>query len=185
MLASYTLTRHLRTRLVVSASLHQRSLETSAKTPADKQQAPGGSLQKVASQETQPVKKKTGRVELDELRVERPLFYHNQMEWLDERVVRISKPTKNVMQSGTAYTNCWKIEFDSQPRDEYWLMGWTGTTDPMSNMSLSFPSKEKAIEFCDQNKLQWFVEEQPERKMRSKSYADNFSWNKRTRLGSK
>lgn len=120
-----------------------------------------------------------------EARVERPLFYHDQMEWLDERLVRISKPSKNVMQSGTAYTNSWKIEFDSQPRGEYWLMGWTSTADPVSNLTLNFPTKESAISFCEKNKLHWFVEEQPERKVRRKSYADNFSWNKRTRLGSK
>lgn len=118
-------------------------------------------------------------------KVDRPVFYHEQMEWLDDRQVRISKPSKNVMQSGTAYTNGWKIEFDSQPRWENWLMGWTSTADPVSNLSLSFPTKEDAITYCEKNKLQWFVEEQPERKMRRKSYADNFSWNKRTRLGSK
>lgn len=122
---------------------------------------------------------------LHELRVDRPLFYHDQMEWLDERLVRISKPSKNVMQSGTANTHCWKIEFDSQPRGEYWLMGWTSTSDPVSNLKLTFPTKEAAISFCEKNRLQWFVEEQPERKIRRKSYADNFSWNKRTRLGSK
>ena len=190
MLVGHTFTRHLQTRLVGGRvqgnPFLKRCLETSAKTLTDKQSpSETASLLKTDSQKTQPIKKPTGRVELDELRVDRPSFYHNQMDWLDERVVRISKPTKNVMQSGTAYTNCWKIDFDSQPRDEYWLMGWTGTTDPMSNTSLTFPSKDSAIEFCEQNKLQWFVEEQPERRIRLKSYADNFSWNKRTRLGSK
>lgn len=107
------------------------------------------------------------------------------MEWLDERLVRISRPTKNVMQSGTAYTNSWKIEFNSEARYEYWLMGWTSSNDPLSNLSLTFPTKEAAIQFCEKNKLQWFVEEQPERKIRRKSYADNFSWNRRTRLGNK
>lgn len=123
--------------------------------------------------------------ELKEMRPARPLFYHDQMEWLDDRLVRISRPSKNVMQSGTAYTNCWTVEFDSQPRDEEWLMGWTGTKDPMSNMSLEFPTKEAAISFCERNKFHWFLEEQPERRIRKKSYADNFSWDKRTRLGSK
>ena len=188
MLKSYTLTRHLRTARLVALQInpsHARTLETSAKTLANNQTSQDAVQKAASSQETQPAERRTGRVELDELRVPRPGFYHNQMEWLDERVVRISKPTKNVMQSGTASTNCWRIEFDSQPRDEYWLMGWTGTADPMSNLTLSFPTKESAIDFCEQNKLQWFVEEQSERKVRRKSYADNFSWNKRTRLGSK
>lgn len=118
-------------------------------------------------------------------KVDRALLYPEQMEWLDERQVRISRPSKNVMQSGTAYTNTWKIEFNSEKRWENWLMGWTSTGDPVSNLSLNFPTKESAIDFCEQNKLHWFVEEQPERKIRRKSYADNFSWNKRTRLGNK
>lgn len=120
-----------------------------------------------------------------ELRTDRALFYPEQMEWLDERQVRISRPSKNVMQSGTAYTKTWKVEFNSQARWENWLMGWTSTADPVSNLTLNFPTKEEAIEFCNKNKLQWFVEEQPERKTRRKSYADNFAWDKRTRLGSK
>lgn len=134
---------------------------------------------------SQPATQKGEVKELQELRTDRPLLYPDQMEWLDERLVRISRPTKNVMQSGTAYTNCWKIEFNSEPRYEYWLIGWTSTNDPVSNLSLNFPTKEAAIAFCERNKLQWFVEEQPNRKIRRKSYADNFSWNKRTRLGSK
>lgn len=121
----------------------------------------------------------------EELRSQRPLFCHEQMEWLDDRLVRISKPSKNVMQSGTAYTNNWKIEFNTQERFEYWLMGWTGTADPVSNLSLNFPTKDDAIAFCEKNQLPWYVEEQPERKIRRKSYADNFSWNKRTRTTNK
>lgn len=122
---------------------------------------------------------------LQELKTDRPLLYPDQMEWLDGRIVRISRPSKNVMQSGTFTTKNWKIEFDSQPRGEYWLMGWTSSADPVSNLTLNFPDKESAIAFCEKNKLQWFLEEQPERKVRKKSYADNFSWNKRTRLGNK
>lgn len=106
-------------------------------------------------------------------------------EELEERLVRISRPSKNVMQSGTAYTNTWKIEFNNQQRWENWLMGWTSNADPLSNLSINFPTKEQAVAFCEKNHLNWFVEEQPERKIRKKSYADNFSWNKRTRLGSK
>lgn len=112
-------------------------------------------------------------------------FYPEQLEWIDERLVRISKPSKNVMQSGTSNTNCWKIEFNSQQRWENWLMGWTSSGDPLSNFTLNFPTKDDAISYCEKNRLQWFVEEPPIRKLRRKSYADNFSWDKRTRLGSK
>lgn len=159
-----------------------RNLSLSSKNLASTtNQSKGVTLQETASQSVT----KQENIDGDLMRVERPLLYHDQMEWLDERLVRISKPTKNVMQSGTAYTNSWKIDFDCKPRGEYWLMGWTSTADPLSNSSLSFPTKEAAISFCETNKLQWFVEEQPERKVRKKSYADNYSWNKRTRSGTK
>lgn len=106
-------------------------------------------------------------------------------EHIHTRRVRISKPSKNVMQSGTNYMNKWKIEFETRERYENWLIGWTSSRDPLSNMSVTFTNKEDAIAFCEKNNWYWFVEEQPERKLRKKSYGDNFAWNKRTRLGNK
>lgn len=145
----------------------------------------GNALAKSNEDQKDLVKKEQQQDGLQELKTDRALLYPEEMEWLDERLVRISRPSKNVMQSGTFTTQTWKIEFNSQKRSEYWLMGWTSSADPVSNLSLNFPTKESAIAFCEKNKLQWFVEEQPERKVRKKSYADNFSWNKRTRLGNK
>lgn len=115
----------------------------------------------------------------------RPSFYPETVEHFDERLVRISKPSKNAMQYGTAYTKCWKIDFDSKKRYESWLMGWTSSMDPLSNTSLTFATKEAAIDFCERNNFHWFVEEQPERKVRKKTYAENFSWDKRTRTTNK
>merc|ERR1712210_34137 len=59
-----------------------------------------------------------------------------------ERQVRIFKPAKNPMQSGTAGIKRWKIEFDNQQRWENNLMGWASTADPLSNMVLDFATKE-------------------------------------------
>lgn len=164
-----------------------RSLTTSSrrqnKDTKQQQQSTSSVITNIKS--SQPAVKPDESKDLQELKPQRALLYPDQMEWLDERSVRISRPTKNVMQSGTAYTNTWKIEFNSEPRYENWLMGWTSSNDPVSNLGLTFPTKEAAIAFCEKNQLQWFVEDQPERKLRRKSYADNFSWNKRTRLGSK
>lgn len=41
-----------------------------------------------------------------------------------KRVARIFMPTRHAMQSGSANTHCWKIEFDNQERWENPLMGW-------------------------------------------------------------
>lgn len=169
-----------------SVVLRAANFTSSPTQSAGQSSSSGAQSVPAKTSQSKPVIEEQQQKDLEEFQpVDRPLFYHDQMEFLDERQVRISKPTKNVMQSGTAYTNTWKIDFDSKERWEYWLIGWASSKDPLSNMSLTFPSKEDAIAFCDKNKLQWYVEDQPERKVRRKSYADNFAYKKRYRLGNK
>lgn len=48
-------------------------------------------------------------------------------EHVKTRLVKISKATKNVMQSGTDNTHEWVMEFDNRERWENPLMGWTST----------------------------------------------------------
>lgn len=48
-------------------------------------------------------------------------------EHIKDRLVKISKITKNVMQSGTDNTHNWIMEFDNRQRWENPLMGWTST----------------------------------------------------------
>lgn len=106
-------------------------------------------------------------------------------EHTTRRRVRIFQPAKNAMQSGTNDTHNWVIEFENRQRWENPLMGWTSTGDPMSNLRLTFTTKEDAIRFADKNGWQYFAEEERVRKPLKKSYAANFSWDKRTRVGSK
>ncbi|RWS18037.1 NADH dehydrogenase [ubiquinone] iron-sulfur protein 4-like protein [Dinothrombium tinctorium] len=109
-------------------------------------------------------------------------------EHIETRRVRIFKPSKNTMQSGTNNINLWVIQFECRERWENPLMGWTSSGDSLSNIDgwLRFKTKEDAMHFCEKNGWQYSVEE-PEVTKRpiKKSYADNFSWNKRTRVGSK
>ncbi|XP_025409783.1 NADH dehydrogenase [ubiquinone] iron-sulfur protein 4, mitochondrial [Sipha flava] len=106
-------------------------------------------------------------------------------EHIKDRVVKISKITKNVMQSGTDNIHNWIMEFDNRQRWENPLMGWTSTGDPLSNMKIEFGEKAEAINFCEKNGWKWFVEAEHKTKPRVKSYAINFSWNKRTRTSTK
>ncbi|XP_053214562.1 NADH dehydrogenase [ubiquinone] iron-sulfur protein 4, mitochondrial-like [Panonychus citri] len=100
------------------------------------------------------------------------------------RRVRVFKEAKNAMQSGNKNTNTWKLDFENRERWENPLMGWTSTGDPISNLSLKFNCLEEAIAFCEKNVWSYSVDEPPEpRKPKKKSYADNFSWNKRIRVG--
>ncbi|KAA0193034.1 hypothetical protein HAZT_HAZT004904 [Hyalella azteca] len=106
-------------------------------------------------------------------------------EHIKPRRVLIKKPTKNAMQSGTNNLHKWVMTFDTKERWENPLMGWASTADPLSNLEVEFASKEDAIVFCEKNGWQWAVQEPPQKPPRAKSYADNFSWNKRTRRSTK
>ncbi|KPL99862.1 NADH dehydrogenase [ubiquinone] iron-sulfur protein 4, mitochondrial-like protein [Sarcoptes scabiei] len=106
-------------------------------------------------------------------------------EHVENRRVRIYKPAKNAMQSGTFDTKLWRLDFENRARWENPLMGWTSTGDPHSNLNITFATKEDAMAYCERNGFAYEVDETHERRKLKQSYADNFSWNKRTRVGSK
>lgn len=49
---------------------------------------------------------------------------HVPAEMLKERVARITVPTRNVMQSGSAKLDRWVVTWDTEERWENPLMGW-------------------------------------------------------------
>uniref|UniRef100_A0A7R9J8M6 NADH dehydrogenase [ubiquinone] iron-sulfur protein 4, mitochondrial n=1 Tax=Timema californicum TaxID=61474 RepID=A0A7R9J8M6_TIMCA len=108
-------------------------------------------------------------------------------EHIKNRLVRIFKPSKNAMQSGTDNTHHWEMEFETRERWENPLMGWTSSGDPLSNLKLEFSTENAAIEFCEKNGWKWFIEEEKDKAkvQKVKSYGHNFSWNKRTRVSTK
>lgn len=106
-------------------------------------------------------------------------------EHIKNRLVRIFKPTRNAMQSGSANTHHFELEFENRERWENPLMGWSSTADPLSNMKVSFATEEEAIEYCEKNGWQWYVEVPKPTKSKVKNYGVNFSWNKRTRVSTK
>ncbi|XP_030783542.1 NADH dehydrogenase [ubiquinone] iron-sulfur protein 4, mitochondrial isoform X2 [Rhinopithecus roxellana] len=72
-------------------------------------------------------------------------------EHIKTRKVRIFVPARNNMQSGVNNTKKWKMEFDTRERWENPLMGWASTADPLSNMVLTFRTKEDAVSFAEKN----------------------------------
>jgi len=106
-------------------------------------------------------------------------------EQLKSRRVRIFVPAKNAMQSGTARTHQWHIEFDTRERWENPLMGWTSSADPLSTMDISFTTREDAMVYCEKNGWDYEVDEKREVYLKPKSYGANFSWNKRSRVSTK
>uniref|UniRef100_UPI001A9E2AE5 NADH dehydrogenase [ubiquinone] iron-sulfur protein 4, mitochondrial isoform X1 n=1 Tax=Ictidomys tridecemlineatus TaxID=43179 RepID=UPI001A9E2AE5 len=106
-------------------------------------------------------------------------------EHIKTRKVRIFVPARNNMQSGVNNTKKWRMEFDTRERWENPLMGWASTADPLSNMVLTFSTKEDAAAFAEKNGWSYDIEERKVPKPKSKSYGANFSWNKRTRVSTK
>ena len=71
---------------------------------------------------------------------------------------RISKPAKNAMQSGTAKTKDWQLDYEpEQPRVIEPLMGWTSSGDMKQQVTLRFHSKEEAVAYCEREGIAYQV----------------------------
>ncbi len=90
-------------------------------------------------------------------------------------VARIYKPAKTAMQSGTAKTNLWFLEYEPESAREIDpLMGWTSSGDMNGQLQLKFSSKEDAVAYAERHKIAYQVFEPQLRAARPKAYSDNF-----------
>ena len=81
---------------------------------------------------------------------------------------RIYKPARTAMQSGTAKTHSWLLEYEPEaPRVVEPLMGWTSSTDMKSQIRLRFPTREEAIAYCERKGIAYQVSEPKEPARRS------------------
>ena len=67
--------------------------------------------------------------------------------------VRIFKPAKTAMQSGSANTREWLLESEPAPKILDPLMGWTGSRDTMQQVQLWFPTLEEARDWLREQGL--------------------------------
>ena len=96
---------------------------------------------------------------------------------------RIYKPARNAMQSGSAKSKRWVLEFAPTSRREVDpLMGWTSSNDTQSQVKLRFDSKESALEYAQENGIEAVVSEPKTRKanIRAGGYGENFATHRRT-----
>ncbi len=93
---------------------------------------------------------------------------------------RIYKPAKPATQSGTANTEHWLLEFEAQYRREVEaLMGWTASRDmKASEVRLEFPTREAAEAFAQKHAISYTIDLPHVRRVKPKSYADNFRWDR-------
>ena len=94
--------------------------------------------------------------------------------------IKIYKPAKTAMQSGNKNTKKWLAEFisDIDTRKDT-LMGWNSSLDTNSQIKVFFDTKEQAIKWAQKNNFQYFIEEEKTKKIKPKSYALNFDFNRK------
>ena len=96
---------------------------------------------------------------------------------------RIYKPAKTAMQSGTARTKEWVLEFaPASAREIDPLMGWTSSGDTQAQVRLRFDSREAAEAYARAKGIDAIVQEPRARRVniRPAGYAENFATNRRT-----
>jgi hypothetical protein len=93
---------------------------------------------------------------------------------------RIYKPSKTAMQSGTALTKLWVLDYEpEEPRTVEPLMGWTSSGDMRQQIRLRFDTKEEAVAYCERNGIAYQVLPDKEPARRLIAYADNFAYTRR------
>ncbi|MEL6206374.1 MAG: ETC complex I subunit [Pseudomonadota bacterium] len=95
---------------------------------------------------------------------------------------RIYRPAKTAMQSGTAKTHLWVLDYaPAAARAVDPLMGWTSSGDMNQQVRLRFETKEQALDYARANGIEADVIEPKTRKpnVRPRGYGENFATNRR------
>ena len=95
---------------------------------------------------------------------------------------RIYQPSRTAMQSGTAKTKNWLLDFvPASARSLDPLMGWTSSADMNSQVRLQFDSRDAAEAYAKAHGIDYVVTEAKNRKanIRPGGYGDNFATNRR------
>ena len=93
---------------------------------------------------------------------------------------RIYKPAKTAMQSGSANTKAWVLEFElEEPRQVEPLMGWTSSGDMRQQLRLRFDTQAEAVTYCERHGIAYQCFEAKPLSRRVMSYSDNFAFKRR------
>jgi hypothetical protein len=95
-------------------------------------------------------------------------------------LARIYQRAKTAMQSGKARTKKWVLEYEPErPREIEPLMGWTASSDMLSQVSLDFDSSEEAVAYAAKHGIPYQVFEAHKPSPKGKSYSDNFRFDRK------
>jgi len=91
---------------------------------------------------------------------------------------RIYQPARTAMQSGTARTQHWVLEFaPASSREVDPLMGWTSSDDTQAQVRLRFATRAAALAYAAEKGIEAEVIEPRPRKpvIRPRGYGENFA----------
>lgn len=91
---------------------------------------------------------------------------------------RIYQPARTAMQSGSAKTHDWVLEYaPASAREVDPLMGWTSSGDTESQVHLRFQTREAAEAYAQSKGIDFDVTEPKPRKpvIRPRGYGENFA----------
>ncbi len=91
---------------------------------------------------------------------------------------RIYQPARTAMQSGSAKTQGWVLEFaPASAREVDPLMGWTSSDDTQAQVRLRFDSRAAAEAYATARDITYDVVEPKPRKpiLRPRGYGENFA----------
>ena len=92
---------------------------------------------------------------------------------------RIYQPPKSPVQSGQGNTKQWVLEFEPEEKKQIEpLMGWIGSGDMRGQLRLRFPTREEAVAYAERRGIPYVVSEPKHRRIKPKSYADNFRYDR-------
>ncbi len=93
---------------------------------------------------------------------------------------RIYSPAKTATQSGKGKTGVWLLEHDAiAARGVEPLMGYTSSSDMMSQVRLTFDSSDEAVAYATKHGIAYILEQLHEPKRRRVSYSDNFKFDRK------
>jgi hypothetical protein len=100
-------------------------------------------------------------------------------DMVSSMAARIYKPARTAMQSGSARTKEWALDFEPEAaRQIEPLMGWTASGDMRQQVRLSFDTMEEAVAYCERHGISYRLHKPTPKAPRVISYADNFSFHR-------
>ena len=88
---------------------------------------------------------------------------------------RIFFKPKSTMQSGVRGLAAWVLEFEkAEARVADPLMGWSGSGDTQSQVRLTFPTSDAAVEYAERHGIGYHLIPTPPKTLKIQAYSDNF-----------